>query len=309
MGLIKATTKCIPSKVLFSSLRSTYQNASDKVSLVTVNAQIVVKSERRGFSDASISQRRSTSGPEVVAAKTNHDILSPATNLPYFDVLVDNETDNAQLKSTKLDIFVHTPRRSKDVYLCCGESLVHGFVAETATIIADSIKDENDLVVKESPNCCGWRKAWSSVGILTPSSRPTSPTPPHPPTIATSSLVSSLILSTIIFLSIAIPRFHTRSRQVVLQETYTIAFVADLGLIGPDGLTTSVGSSAANPLGPNDSNTIQSIDNDLSKVEFLWRGGDIAYADYWFKERFKGSTIADGCKVYELLLNQLKSYR
>ncbi|KIL60713.1 hypothetical protein M378DRAFT_180344 [Amanita muscaria Koide BX008] len=147
---------------------------------------------------------------------------------------LDNATDNALL-STNLDIFVHT--RSKDMYLCAAVlwripggnlheklqkslkskfSSQTGFVAETATIIADSIKDENDLVVKESPNCCGW---------------------------------------------------------------------PDLGLIRPDGLTTSVGSSAANPLGRNDSNTIQSIENDLSNVEFLWR----AYEDYWFKERFNGS--------------------
>lgn len=36
--------------------------------------------------------------------------------------------------------------------------------------------------------------------------------------------------------------------------------------------------------------------------------GDIAYADYWLKEEIQGylpnTTIADGYKVYEALLNQ-----
>lgn len=36
--------------------------------------------------------------------------------------------------------------------------------------------------------------------------------------------------------------------------------------------------------------------------------GDIAYADYWLKEEIQGflpnTTIADGAKVYESLLNQ-----
>ena len=53
---------------------------------------------------------------------------------------------------------------------------------------------------------------------------------------------------------------------------YSIAFVADLGLIGPDGLTTHVGTGAANPLGPNDITTIQSIEQNLDHVEFLWHG-------------------------------------
>ncbi|KAM6493306.1 hypothetical protein JOM56_011440 [Amanita muscaria] len=77
-----------------------------------------------------------------------------------FDALVDNTTDDALLKSTNLDILMHT--RSEDARvrvfaLGCAEVLwrihggkLRGFVAETATFIAEGIEDENDLVVKES---------------------------------------------------------------------------------------------------------------------------------------------------------------
>lgn len=62
------------------------------------------------------------------------------------------------------------------------------------------------------------------------------------------------------------------SRVAGDQTPYSIAFVADLGLIGPDGLTTHVGTGAANPLGPNEINTIQSIQKNLDHVDFLWHG-------------------------------------
>ncbi|KAM6493398.1 Metallo-dependent phosphatase-like protein [Amanita muscaria] len=110
------------------------------------------------------------------------------------------------------------------------------------------------------------------------------------------------------FSNSTVPYTFKTSRAAGDDTPYTVAFVADLGLIGPDGLTTSVGTGAANPLGPNDSNTIQSIENSLSNVDFLWHDGDIAYADYWLKEEIQGflpnTTIADGYKVYESLLNQ-----
>lgn len=53
-------------------------------------------------------------------------------------------------------------------------------------------------------------------------------------------------------------------------SSYSIAVAVDLGLMGPDGLTTHVGNGAANPLGPHDKNTIQSIEAVLEDIEFLW---------------------------------------
>src|SRR6266536_670037 len=51
---------------------------------------------------------------------------------------------------------------------------------------------------------------------------------------------------------------------------YSIAVVVDRGLSGPQGLTTHVGTGAANPLGPHDKNTVQSLQQDSSEYEFLW---------------------------------------
>jgi hypothetical protein len=53
---------------------------------------------------------------------------------------------------------------------------------------------------------------------------------------------------------------------------YSIAVVVDLGLMGPQGLTTQVGQGAANPLGPHDNNTIQSLHQRHSDWDFLWHG-------------------------------------
>ncbi|KAJ5639550.1 Metallo-dependent phosphatase-like protein [Penicillium longicatenatum] len=102
-------------------------------------------------------------------------------------------------------------------------------------------------------------------------------------------------------------KFKT-SRSAGDKSPYSIAVVVDLGLIGPDGLTTHVGTGAANPLKPGDKNTIQSLEAQGAETEFLWHPGDIAYADYWLKEEIQGflpnTTIEGGAKVYETLLNQ-----
>ena len=50
---------------------------------------------------------------------------------------------------------------------------------------------------------------------------------------------------------------------------YTTAVAVDLGLIGPQGLSTTVGVGAANPLLPGKINTIQSLQQDNS-WDFLW---------------------------------------
>jgi hypothetical protein len=109
---------------------------------------------------------------------------------------------------------------------------------------------------------------------------------------------------------------------------FVTAVVVDLGLIGPDGLSTTVGKGAANPLLPGEITTIQSLQQH-NDFDFLWHrefpisifysnfvafltdnllAGDIAYADYWLKEEIQGflpnTSVADGVHVYESLLNQ-----
>ncbi|OZJ01427.1 hypothetical protein BZG36_05750 [Bifiguratus adelaidae] len=87
---------------------------------------------------------------------------------------------------------------------------------------------------------------------------------------------------------------------------YSIAVVVDLGLMGPQGLSTKVGTGAANPLGPNDTNTIQSLVQNIDSYDFLWHTGDIAYADYWLKEEIQGylsnTTLTGGAELYETML-------
>ena len=53
---------------------------------------------------------------------------------------------------------------------------------------------------------------------------------------------------------------------------YSVAIAVDLGLMGSDGLTTHVGNGAANPLGPNDLNTIQSLMLNNGTYDFLAHG-------------------------------------
>lgn len=66
-------------------------------------------------------------------------------------------------------------------------------------------------------------------------------------------------------------KFRT-SRRAGDNDPYTVAYVADMGLMGPDGLTTHVGTGAANPLGPHDKNTVQSLEENVPHFDFLWHG-------------------------------------
>ena len=59
------------------------------------------------------------------------------------------------------------------------------------------------------------------------------------------------------------------SREKGDHTPYTMAVVVDLGLIGPQGLSTTVGKGAANPLLPGEINTMQSLRQDNS-WDFLW---------------------------------------
>ncbi|KAF8425039.1 Metallo-dependent phosphatase-like protein [Boletus edulis BED1] len=98
------------------------------------------------------------------------------------------------------------------------------------------------------------------------------------------------------------------------ETPFTIAVVIDLGLMGADGLSTKVGpyGGAANPLGPNDLNTIQSLIENKDTYEFIAHFGDIAYSDYFIKESWEGyfgnnSLIPNTTSViegYNVLLEQ-----
>ncbi|KAE8421091.1 Metallo-dependent phosphatase-like protein [Aspergillus pseudocaelatus] len=104
------------------------------------------------------------------------------------------------------------------------------------------------------------------------------------------------------------PYSFMTSRRRGDQTPYSVAVAIDMGVMGPQGLTTHVGKGADHPLKPGDNNTMQSLQAQGANTDFLWHPGDIAYADYWLKEEIQGflpnTTIADGYKVYESLLNQ-----
>ena len=53
------------------------------------------------------------------------------------------------------------------------------------------------------------------------------------------------------------------------QTPFVTAVVVDLGLIGPDDLSTTVGKGAANPLLPGEINTIQSLQQN-NDFDFIW---------------------------------------
>jgi acid phosphatase type 7 len=53
---------------------------------------------------------------------------------------------------------------------------------------------------------------------------------------------------------------------------YKFAMVGDMGTMGPDGLSTKVGTGAANPLQPGDLNTIQSLMAYHGQYDFVWHG-------------------------------------
>ena len=90
---------------------------------------------------------------------------------------------------------------------------------------------------------------------------------------------------------------------------YTAAVVVDLGLMGPQGLTNTTGKGAGGALANGETNTIQSLYQNLDSYEFLMHPGDLAYADYWLKEETQlflpNTTLLDnGTSTYENLMNQ-----
>jgi 3',5'-cyclic AMP phosphodiesterase CpdA len=99
------------------------------------------------------------------------------------------------------------------------------------------------------------------------------------------------------------------SRPSGVNNEFSVAVVVDLGTMGAQGLTTTAGTGVSknNTLKPGEVNTIGSLTQHMDAFDFLWHPGDIAYADYWLKEEIQGflpnTTIADGIKVYESILN------
>ena len=56
------------------------------------------------------------------------------------------------------------------------------------------------------------------------------------------------------------------------KNAFQFAMVGDLGTMGPDGLSTTVGKGAANPLKPGELNTIDSLQAMKSSYKFVWHG-------------------------------------
>lgn len=52
-------------------------------------------------------------------------------------------------------------------------------------------------------------------------------------------------------------------------RAFTVAMVVDLGLMGQDGLSSTVGKGAANPLAPGETNTIQRLIEEKDSYEFV----------------------------------------
>lgn len=100
----------------------------------------------------------------------------------------------------------------------------------------------------------------------------------------------------------------TTAKSAGTTQEFSFSVVVDMGTMGPLGLSDKVGKGAEGALSPGERNTIQSLQANMDEFEFLLHPGDIAYADYWLKEEIQGylpnTTIADGYKVYELILNE-----
>ena len=102
------------------------------------------------------------------------------------------------------------------------------------------------------------------------------------------------------------------------QSAYSLAVVVDMGTMGVDGLSDENGQylnltgSHHIPLKKEDSNTIQSLVQNVDTYDAILHPGDIAYADYFIKESDTGyfgnasikvnmTSVAEG---YETILEQ-----
>lgn len=89
------------------------------------------------------------------------------------------------------------------------------------------------------------------------------------------------------------------------KHPFTFAFIADLGTMGPLGLS-SKGDKDWN-LKPGENNTMDALKIRADEYDFIWQDGDMGYADYWLKEKVQGYlknvTISDGPRLYEEIMN------
>ncbi|KFY82131.1 hypothetical protein V500_10800 [Pseudogymnoascus sp. VKM F-4518 (FW-2643)] len=99
----------------------------------------------------------------------------------------------------------------------------------------------------------------------------------------------------------------TTARSAGNKAEFSFAMIGDMGTFGPDGLSTTVGKGASNPLQPGEHTTIQSLMSLKNTYDFVWHVGDIAYADAWLKEEKAGYiplNKTDGGAEYDKILNQ-----
>jgi hypothetical protein len=64
----------------------------------------------------------------------------------------------------------------------------------------------------------------------------------------------------------------TTARTKGQDTPYQFAMIGDMGTFGPDGLSTTVGKGAANPLKPGDLTTIQSLSARIDDYDLVWHG-------------------------------------
>lgn len=64
----------------------------------------------------------------------------------------------------------------------------------------------------------------------------------------------------------------TTARSAGNGEKYKFAMVGDMGTMGPDGLSTTVGTGAKNPLKPGEKTTIDSLHSLKASYDFVWHG-------------------------------------
>jgi acid phosphatase type 7 len=55
-------------------------------------------------------------------------------------------------------------------------------------------------------------------------------------------------------------------------DEFKFAMVGDMGTMGPDGLSTTVGTGAANPLKPGEKTSIDSLHSLKTTFDFVWHG-------------------------------------
>lgn len=56
------------------------------------------------------------------------------------------------------------------------------------------------------------------------------------------------------------------------KDEFSFAMIGDMGTFGPDGLSTTVGTGASNPLKPGEHTTIESLTKFKDSYDFVWHG-------------------------------------